>query len=288
MPGSYELVQRPVPTALAEVARGMWFVRGPAPTPYERILPSTEVPLVVPLTVDPYRVHEGDGWRTLGGAFVAGLRQDASISSSGATVGNVGVVLRPDALLAVGLDPRAAAGGVREVSGFGVIEELGADVAADAALEALSRVLLERFDAGWWPDPVVRAAIDRFGEYPQPRVGEIARSAGVSPSALVARFRRTTGVTPKSYADLARLQGLLDRLTQAALDDTGAAGDGGTARAKILWSDLAATAGYYDQSHLTRAFHRFVGLTPTAYIERVRGRGADAVRFVPEEEAPGE
>ncbi|HYI50552.1 MAG TPA: AraC family transcriptional regulator [Microbacterium sp.] len=54
----------------------------------------------------------------------------------------------------------------------------------------------------------------------------------------------------------------------------------------MVWSELAVEAGYYDQSHLTRAFHRFVGLTPAAYFDGVRGRGPDAVRFVPEEDAP--
>ena len=129
----------------------------------------------------------------------------------------------------------------------------------------------------------MRSAIGRFAEDPQPRVSEVARTEGVSPSALVARFRRATGVTPKGYADLLRLHGLLERLTDAALASPAAAGDEG----RVVWSELAVEAGYYDQSHLTRAFHRFVGLTPSAYFDGVRGRGADAMRFVPEEDAPG-
>jgi len=277
------IVHRSAPAGLEEVVSGLWFVAGPAPTPYERILPSPEIALVVPLTTHPYRVHTGSGWRVLGGSFVAGLRQQAAMSSNGPSLGNVGAIIRPDALRAIALDPVSLAGGVRDVAGFAEVEALGAGVDGDAAMDALTRVLRDRLIEAWRPDAVVRAAIVQLAADPQPRLSDVARMQGVSPPALVARFRAATGVTPKAYADLLRLHGLLDRLTVAALSNTST--DGGTA-ARIAWSDLAVEAGYYDQSHLTRAFHRFVGLTPTAYFDLVRGRGPDAVRFIPEEEAP--
>jgi AraC-like DNA-binding protein len=283
-----EVVPSPPPAGLEDIVTGLWFVRGPAPTPFERILPAPDVALVVPLAVQPYRVHDAGAWRTLGGTFVAGLRQEATISSNGAVLGNVGATIRADALRALGLDPVLMAGGVREVDGFGELEALGADVGAGDALRALTSALRSRRDTRWQPDPVVRSAIARFAEDPQPRVSDVAQGSGVSSPALVARFRRATGVTPKAYAHLMRLHGLLERLTAAAIASTGDAGapalDG---RGGVAWSELAVEAGYYDQSHLTRAFHRFVGLTPAAYFDGVRGRGPDAVRFVPEDEAPG-
>lgn len=276
------VVPRPAPAGLEDIVAGMWFVRGPAPTPFERILPAPDAALVVPLTAQPYRVHESGGWRALGGAFVAGLRDEATISSNGTQLGNVGATIRADALRAIGLDPGDLAGGVREISGFGTVEQLPHDVAPADALDVLTRVLHSRVDDRWRPDPVVRACVARFAEEPQPRVSDAARGEGVSPPALVARFRRETGVTPKAYADLMRLHGLLERLTAAAL----ASSSGGDDRGRVVWSELAVEAGYYDQSHLTRAFRRFVGLTPAAYFDGVRGRGPDAVRFVPEEDAP--
>jgi AraC-like DNA-binding protein len=277
-----EVVPRPAPAGMADVVAGLWFVRGPAPTPFERILPSPDVALIVPLAAQPYRVRDAGAWRTLDRTFVAGLRQHASLSSNGAELGNVGAMIRADALRALGLDPGALAGGVREVTGFGAVEAMGPEATPDDALDALTGVLRERLDSRWRPDPAVRGAIAALAAPPQPRVAEVARRQGVSPTALVARFRRATGVTPKSYADLMRLHGLLERLTEAALAANGQA----ERRGAVVWSELAVEAGYYDQSHLTRAFHRFVGLTPAAYYDAVRGRGADAVRFVPEEDAP--
>ena len=138
----------------------------------------------------------------------------STISGNGAELGNVGATIRADALAAIGLDPAALAGGVREVAGFG--GRRGArhrGRITEEALDALTDVLRARLDGLWRPDPVVRGAMARFAEDPQPRVADVARASGVSPPALVARFRRATGVTPKAYADLMRLHGLLERLT---------------------------------------------------------------------------
>jgi AraC-like DNA-binding protein len=272
-------IERVAPGDLAEVLTSLWFVRTEAPARYERILPAPDVPFVVPLTVQPYEVRRPDGWQRLHGPFVAGLTDEATISANGALVANVGARFRPDALRAVGLDPQRLAGGVHEVGGFAGLERLDPDVAAEVALATVVAALRERLDPAWQPDPVVRAAVESFGDDPQPRVGDVAARAGVSAPALVGRFRRACGVTPKMFADLRRLHGLLDRLTAAALDVDGEPFAG------VVWSELAAASGYYDQSHLTRAFHRFVGLTPTVYFDRVRRHGLDAVRFVPEQDA---
>ena len=36
------------------------------------------------------------------------------------------------------------------------------------------------------------------------------------------------------------------------------------------WADLAREAGYADQAHLVREFHRFTGTTPTEFLARRR------------------
>ncbi|TDE98940.1 AraC family transcriptional regulator [Occultella glacieicola] len=279
-------VERAAPADLAGVLTGLWFVRTVAPTRFERILPATDVPFIVPLTVQPYGVRRADGWHLLRGPFVAGLTDEATISSNGGLVANVGARLRPDALRAVGLDPQRLAGGVHEVDGFPGLRRLRPDVDPGTALDAVVAGLRDRLEVAWRPDPVVRTALASFGADPQPRVGDVATRAGVSAPALVARFRRACGVTPKAFADLQRLHGLLERLTAAALAaGAGQVGDGGdTPVPGVIWSELAAAAGYYDQSHLTRAFHRFVGLTPTAYFDRVRRYGLETARFVPEQD----
>jgi AraC-like DNA-binding protein len=65
---------------------------------------------------------------------------------------------------------------------------------------------------------------------------------------LIRAFRRDTGFTPHAY--------LIHRRVLAAKS---------LLRAGALPSDAAADVGFFDQSHLTRAFKARLGVTPGAY-----------------------
>lgn len=80
-------------------------------------------------------------------------------------------------------------------------------------------------------------------------VERMAREAGMSVSRLHARFRAELDRTPQGWLTDLRLRGVQARL---------AGSDAPIAR-------LAFEAGYADQSALTRAMRRAVGLTPAAY-----------------------
>jgi AraC-like DNA-binding protein len=85
------------------------------------------------------------------------------------------------------------------------------------------------------------------------RMDELARRLGRSPSRLQRMFLETTGVTAKFFAMIVRAQRA--RALLAAERDAGLA-------------DIAARAGYADQSHMTRDFARLTGASPA------RGRAA--------------
>ena len=83
---------------------------------------------------------------------------------------------------------------------------------------------------------------------------------------LTREFRQRTGISPKLYSRLARFH--------AGLRYVGVA-------SRIDWADVAAEAGYADQSHMIAEFRQFSGLTPHAlargrwfhpFIERAKAR----------------
>jgi AraC-like DNA-binding protein len=86
------------------------------------------------------------------------------------------------------------------------------------------------------------------------RVTDLAAAAGMSTDRLERAMRARLAISPKQY--IVRL-----RAERAAtlLVTTGRA-----------IADIAAECGYYDQSQLTRQFHRVIGVTPAAY--RSHGR----------------
>ncbi|WBB59267.1 AraC family transcriptional regulator [Streptomyces sp. WMMC500] len=108
-------------------------------------------------------------------------------------------------------------------------------------------------------DPVaaLEAALAERAE-PPGRLGEAALLlGGATVAATAARlhmserrlrtiFTDGTGLSPKHFARINRVRTVL------------AAGAG-------PWSDIAATAGYYDQPHMTAEFRHFMGVPPAAY-----------------------
>ncbi len=267
-----EYARREVHGPLAEAVRELWFLRGPAPTRFERIFPMTDAHLIVNLAEQPYRVLEGADapWRTLDRAFCSGLRSRFVVSESPDRIVNAGAVVRPDGLRLLGLDPAAVASAISSQSWLDEVAAQGANAAAEVILEALEQTLTGRLRPDGGPDPVVRDAIERLELDPSQGIATIAAAHGVGHPSFVARFRRATGSTPKRFAELARFHQLIDRMPVATA---------------ASWSDLAVEAGYYDQSHVIRDFKRFAGFTPADYHRRVRAAGADAARFVPDPEA---
>jgi AraC-like DNA-binding protein len=89
------------------------------------------------------------------------------------------------------------------------------------------------------------------------RIAAIQRSAGYSPRHFIALFRASVGLTPKHYYRVKRFTTVLRHL---ANKDVGSL------------ADLAASVGYSDQSHMTREFREFSGVTPTQYRPSTPGR----------------
>jgi AraC-like DNA-binding protein len=100
------------------------------------------------------------------------------------------------------------------------------------------------------PSPCVAKAIHRLDSAPDAHVSlaELAALSGVSRFQLLRGFAREVGITPHAYLVQRRV-----RLARRLL------ADGQTpAQAAVL-------AGFADQSHMTRAFVRQLGITPSRY-----------------------
>jgi AraC family transcriptional regulator len=77
----------------------------------------------------------------------------------------------------------------------------------------------------------------------------LAREAGVHPVHFAAAFRRFHGCSVGEYLRRRRLQYARRRL----------------ANTEVPLAQVASEAGFADQSHLTRTFKRFTGMTPSRY-----------------------
>lgn len=110
--------------------------------------------------------------------------------------------------------------------------------------------------------PAQLAAL-QFLKQPDAEIMDVARTIGWSRKHLSDRVRDAVGVGPRSYRRVLRF----DRAV-------GLIRDGATSQG---WAELAAEAGYYDQSHMIREFNELAGLTPTELLrQQIPGGGGYA------------
>lgn len=88
---------------------------------------------------------------------------------------------------------------------------------------------------------------------------DVARAAGLSPFHLHRLFTEQTGLTPREFRETVRL-----RLARRGIERG------------LPPAEAAALAGFYDQSHLSRAFRRHMGCTPGGYASGLASRGPEA------------
>ncbi|MFF2042596.1 helix-turn-helix domain-containing protein [Kitasatospora sp. NPDC058170] len=122
---------------------------------------------------------------------------------------------------------------------LGELPGLDIDQLAADPVTALERALVDR------PEPS-----ERLEEAARLLVGTTVTATAarlhISERRLHALFTDATGLSPKHFARI-------DRVRTVLAADVG------------RWADIAATAGYYDQSHMTAEFRRFMGVPPAAF-----------------------
>jgi AraC-like DNA-binding protein len=132
--------------------------------------------------------------------------------------------------------------------------------------DALEAVLAERL-ADQAPPALAAHAFHRVTTG-DGSLASLAEDLGCSHRHLVAQFHECVGLAPKMVARLTRLSQALAAIDRAA---RGGQPEGKPYletrfarphRGAIAWADLAATCGYYDQSHFIRDFRAFTGWSP--------------------------
>jgi AraC-like DNA-binding protein len=118
-------------------------------------------------------------------------------------------------------------------------------------MDAVVRFLVERTRGTRHDEAVERCVAAMQVDPHSAGIDEVVRATGIGRRSLERRFRDWVGIAPGMLADIFRFRRVFDALER---DST------------RKWTDAAAAAGYFDQSHLIRDFHRFVGCTPGEFI----------------------
>lgn len=135
-------------------------------------------------------------------------------------------------------------------------EQLAAARDAGSVAIALKAAIAERLEPGTRFDANTRLVQSAARRLESRNVASVAEGLGVSERHLRRVFHEVVGLSPKAFFKLMRFE----RALKAAKDGRGS-----------NWSDVAVSAGYYDQAHLITDFRSIAGATPREFLAEMRG-----------------
>lgn len=91
-----------------------------------------------------------------------------------------------------------------------------------------------------------------------PSINELAAYTGLSTGYFATKFRNTTGLSPLRFLNLRRIQAALSTIRTTSLP----------------MGAIAADLGFSSQSHFTRVFREYTGLTPARYRRQIAAAAA--------------
>lgn len=254
-----EYAELPAPPPLDALIRCFWFLKGPmAGAVSQPVMPDGRIEIVLHLA-EPFAEVDAHG--------VARRQADALLA--GQLTAPIHLLPQGDADV-IGIRFRSA--GARSVLRFpaGAVTDqvmplADADVrlagellnavartrGRDAArVEALSGVLVRFVRRA--PAPLVAEAVRSLEAPHTVRVRALADRLGVTPRTLERRVHDEVGLAPGMLQRVFRFRRALRLLERSPR--------GG-------WSGASIRAGYFDQAHLIRDFHRFAGMSPSALFQ---------------------
>jgi len=232
----------------------------PRPGAREHVLPTGTAHIVFRLSGPALRIFDGAADRrghALGHAVVGGARSAYHVRDVSEPAASVGAMLRPGAARVLLGVPEAALAQHHTpldlLLGHGEVDALLARLHAARgghARLALFEQWLARRARGRPPalHPALAGLLPRLVD-PGARVAGLVRTSGLSHRHFIAQVREATGLPPRSLLRLGRFGRALELATDPSRG----------------WAEIAAAAGYADQSHLVHAFGEMAGLTPAAW-----------------------
>jgi len=229
-----------------------------AVAPYrEYALPGGGMHLVLRLSDDPIRLIDAanPAGRNYGYGVIGGARSSFYVRDIAAPVCSIGATLRPGAAEVL-FNVSAGELAERHTS----LEDVWGHQAAslrerlleartpERQLDLFEAFLLERLPAIRGMHPAIAQTLAQM-----PLVTDIellAERSGYSHRRFIELFRRAIGLTPKLYSRVQRFQAVVRAISK---------------NRDASLADIAADAGYSDQSHFNREFREFAGMTPEQY-----------------------
>lgn len=263
---------------LSEFVDCFWLAANVQSSRQERILPSATIELVINLREDEVRIYDPaqlERCRRHSGIVISGTYSRPFACDGAQHASMFGVHFKPGgafpflgAQASELVDTHADLADLWGRSALDVREELCEAKTPGKRFQIIEEVLIERLRCSPKRHPAVPTALHMFGSAGTgAAVRDAARESGVCKRHFIHLFSAEVGLTPKLFCRLLRFQ-----RARVLVQRFGDVRRGRVEPAQIPsvldWAGLAATCGYFDQSHLINEFEEFSGLSPGQYLRQ--------------------
>lgn len=254
------LCHRPGPP-LSEFVDSVWLFAGGQAPRKERIFPSGTSELVINLCDNEVRLPDPaqpDRYERFSGAVLSGTYSTPFLCDAMQHESMLGVHFKPGGafpfLGALASELTDAHANLEDLWGRSAIElreRLCIAATPRERFQIMEEILANRLRRAAKRHLAVPLALDLFGPAGTgAAVRDVAREVGLCQRRFIEVFTAQVGLRPKLLCRLLRFQRARTLAERAETVD---------------WAGLAATSGYFDQSHLINDFQEFSGLSPTEF-----------------------
>lgn len=247
-------------TPLNQFIDCFWFVDTTVPYTREKILPSSNIELMINFG-SPHRRYDATetSFELMKESWIAGFQTSYIVNEPVAETCMMGVRFKPSgAYPFLGLP-------IAEITNFvidvellwgnfihEVRERLLALATAAEKFRLLEQLLLQRFDHEKYKlsgvAPAIKAILAANGSL---ALRTLSDEIGISQKHLISQFKKSVGVSPKQFARVIRFQTVLGQINPWM---------------PIDWRTVAYACQFYDQAHFNHEFATFTGLSPSEYV----------------------
>ena len=256
---------------LSEFVDYFWLFDGGQTSRKERIVPSGTIELVINLRDDEIRIQNGPESKQdnrFSGAVLSGTYSRIFVIDAMQHESMLGVHFKPGGafpfLGALASELTNAHANLTELWGSSALElrECLCDAATHRArFQVMEQFLTDRLRQSRNRHFAVANALTAFGPYGiGASVRDVAREIGICQRQFRKVFAAEVGLTPKLFCRILRFQHVRTLVDQSE---------------NPHWAQIAATCGYFDQSHLINDFQEFLGSSPAEYLRRLRKHQQD-------------
>ncbi len=228
----------------------------------EKLLPDGTVNIVINLTGNPKNIYGNEDLNLVGTfkkGLIAGIHKDYITKDSDGDSEMIVIQFKPGGAFPFFNFPLSELTGkiieLDEIWGrkfWDLREKLSESPTPKRCFNILDNYFIKQLKRDSIENPFIKYAVDAIKLYPAVfAVKRLTQKIGYSQKHLIDIFKKEVGVSPKLYMRLVRFQRVIQQIEN---------------QKEVDWSEIALSAGFYDQSHFANEFKRFCGMNPTTYL----------------------